>query len=227
MLAADRDAHRLPDQLSASISSSSTNSAICRCRSAAGRAVAARAKLSSNAAPLPTDQQVSRAPMAALGDRRASPWLFVGNAESRQLDRLSRNTTDLPVIAREMQRAGAGIRSIAEPSLIPLRISPRSFLRPWRCSEARTRPHSGAHGTRLADAKARASIRTQAETHHLSAARSAEAAYGREDTAQHRPHLHVSQATISRLSTDDVPAALNLGSGATKKTRSLTSIREG
>jgi DNA invertase Pin-like site-specific DNA recombinase len=33
------------------------------------------------------------------------------------VDRLSRNTTDLLVIAREMQQAGAGIRSLAEPSL--------------------------------------------------------------------------------------------------------------
>jgi DNA invertase Pin-like site-specific DNA recombinase len=33
------------------------------------------------------------------------------------VDRLSRDTTDLLVIAREMRRAGAGIRSLAEPFL--------------------------------------------------------------------------------------------------------------
>jgi DNA invertase Pin-like site-specific DNA recombinase len=33
------------------------------------------------------------------------------------IDRLSRDTTDLLVIAREMQRAGAGIKSLAEPFL--------------------------------------------------------------------------------------------------------------
>jgi DNA invertase Pin-like site-specific DNA recombinase len=33
------------------------------------------------------------------------------------VDRLSRNTTDLLVIARDMQRAGAGLRSLAEPVL--------------------------------------------------------------------------------------------------------------
>jgi DNA invertase Pin-like site-specific DNA recombinase len=33
------------------------------------------------------------------------------------VDRLSRDTTDLLVIAREMQRAGAGIRSLGEPYL--------------------------------------------------------------------------------------------------------------
>src|ERR1700746_147803 len=33
------------------------------------------------------------------------------------VDRLSRDTTDLLVIARDMQRAGAGVRSLAEPVL--------------------------------------------------------------------------------------------------------------
>jgi DNA invertase Pin-like site-specific DNA recombinase len=33
------------------------------------------------------------------------------------VDRLSRDTTDLLVIARDMQRAGAGIRSLADPML--------------------------------------------------------------------------------------------------------------
>ena len=33
------------------------------------------------------------------------------------IDRLSRDTTDLLIIAREMQKAGAGIRSLAEPFL--------------------------------------------------------------------------------------------------------------
>ena len=33
------------------------------------------------------------------------------------VDRLSRDTTDLLVIAREMQKAGAGVRSLAEPLL--------------------------------------------------------------------------------------------------------------
>jgi DNA invertase Pin-like site-specific DNA recombinase len=33
------------------------------------------------------------------------------------VDRLSRDTTNLLVIARDMQRAGAGIRSLAEPFL--------------------------------------------------------------------------------------------------------------
>src|ERR1700731_3261937 len=37
------------------------------------------------------------------------------------VDRLSRDTTDLLVIARDMQRAGAGIRSLAEPFLALIR----------------------------------------------------------------------------------------------------------
>ena len=35
--------------------------------------------------------------------------------DTTAVDRLSRDTTDLLVIARDMQRAGAGIRSLAEP----------------------------------------------------------------------------------------------------------------
>jgi DNA invertase Pin-like site-specific DNA recombinase len=38
-------------------------------------------------------------------------------SSSRRLIASRANTTDLPVIAREMQRAGAGIRSLAEPFL--------------------------------------------------------------------------------------------------------------
>ncbi|HEY2458542.1 MAG TPA: recombinase family protein [Candidatus Acidoferrum sp.] len=44
------------------------------------------------------------------------------------VDRLLRDTTDLLVIAREMQRAGAGIRSLAEPYLDTRPILPKSSL---------------------------------------------------------------------------------------------------
>ena len=45
-------------------------------------------------------------------------WLAPGDVViTPAVDRLSRDTTDLLVIAREMQRAGAGIRSLAEPYL--------------------------------------------------------------------------------------------------------------
>jgi Resolvase, N terminal domain/Helix-turn-helix domain of resolvase len=46
---------------------------------------------------------------------RRSPALRPTGRSS--VDRLSRDTTDLLVIAREMQRAGAGIRLLAEPYL--------------------------------------------------------------------------------------------------------------
>jgi DNA invertase Pin-like site-specific DNA recombinase len=45
------------------------------------------------------------------------------------VDRLSRDTTDLLNIARDMQKAGAGIRSWPSRSLIPRPILPRSFSR--------------------------------------------------------------------------------------------------
>jgi len=44
------------------------------------------------------------------------------------IDRLARDTTDLLVIARDMQGAGAGIRSLAEPYRIRPRTLPRSSL---------------------------------------------------------------------------------------------------
>jgi DNA invertase Pin-like site-specific DNA recombinase len=43
--------------------------------------------------------------------------LAPGDVITPAVDRLSRDTTDLLVIARDMQRAGAGIRSLAEPFL--------------------------------------------------------------------------------------------------------------
>jgi DNA invertase Pin-like site-specific DNA recombinase len=38
------------------------------------------------------------------------------------VDRLSRDATDLLVIARDMQRAGAGLRSIADPTIWECRL---------------------------------------------------------------------------------------------------------
>src|ERR1700680_4444125 len=57
----------------------------------------------------PADRPQLRKMMAALahGDVVITP----------AVDRLSRDATDLLVLAREMQRAGAGIRSLAEPYL--------------------------------------------------------------------------------------------------------------
>jgi DNA invertase Pin-like site-specific DNA recombinase len=49
------------------------------------------------------------------------------------VDRLSRDTTDLLVIARDVQRAGAGLRSLAQLVVNTLirRVIPRSLC--WPC----------------------------------------------------------------------------------------------
>jgi DNA invertase Pin-like site-specific DNA recombinase len=72
------------------------------------------------------------------------------------VDRLSRDTTDLMVIARDMQRAGAGLRSLAEPVLDTTETSPSSCLpcwpwpRSWSAGAFLERPERGR-----ADAKAK------------------------------------------------------------------------
>jgi Resolvase, N terminal domain len=64
------------------------------------------------------------------------------------VDRLSRDTTDLLVIAREMQQAGAGIRSLAEPFLDTTSDFAEIVFAIRRGGEARTPPHSQTHSTR-------------------------------------------------------------------------------
>jgi Resolvase, N terminal domain len=64
------------------------------------------------------------------------------------VDRLSRDTTDLLVIARDLQKAGAGLRSLTEPVVDTTSARRKS---PWR------------------------EIRTQAETHAALEARSDQA----------------------------------------------------
>jgi DNA invertase Pin-like site-specific DNA recombinase len=114
------------------------------------------------------------------------------------VDRLSRDTTDLLVIAREMQRAGAGIRSLAEPYLdttsdfaeivfailgVAAKLERRRILE----RTARGRADQGRQ------------IRPQAETHRAPATRGAAADRGRRDTAQR-------SAQLQRQSGDDFPS---------------------
>jgi DNA invertase Pin-like site-specific DNA recombinase len=93
---------------------------------------------------------------------------------------LSRNTTDLLVIARQLQRAGADIRSIAEPFLdttsdfAEIVFATLALPRSWNAAAQ----WSARHEARRREDEGR-QIRAQAETHYPSAARSAEAAYGR------------------------------------------------
>ena len=85
-LAADRDAHRLPDAVRVDLVILDELGYLPLLISGrTGVARAGKIKFKRRAGTLPTDQQVSGAPKVALGDRRAFPWLFVGNAESRQL----------------------------------------------------------------------------------------------------------------------------------------------
>src|SRR5207245_10863882 len=61
-------------------------------------------------------EQVARTPADRLQLKRRMAGLTHGDVVIiPAVDRLSRDTTDLLVIARDMQRAGAGLRSIAEP----------------------------------------------------------------------------------------------------------------
>jgi DNA invertase Pin-like site-specific DNA recombinase len=119
------------------------------------------------------------------------------------VDRLSRDTTDLLVIARDMQRAGAGLRSIAEPvvdttsefaELVLAMLGVAAKLERRRIAErtARGRADAKAKGVRFgrkpkltAHQRREARERIDAGETQRSVARS----------------YNVSQATISRLAT--------------------------
>jgi hypothetical protein len=96
------------------------------------------------------------------------------------------------VLAREMQRAGAGIRSLAEPCL----DTPSDFAEivfailgvTAKLERCRILERT-ARGRADAKTKGRGEIRTQAEAHAAPAARSAGADRGRRDAAQRCPQL--------------------------------------
>ncbi len=109
------------------------------------------------------------------------------------VDRLSRDTTDLLIIAREMQRAGAGIRSLAEPFLDTTSDFAEivfAILGVAAKLERRRILERTARGR--ADAKAKGVNWAQAEAHPASAARSDQAPRrGRRNAALDSPQLHV------------------------------------
>ena len=107
------------------------------------------------------------------------------------VDRLSRDTTDLLVIARDMQRAGAGLRSIAEPvvdttsdfaELVLAMLGVAAKLERRRILERTARGRADGKGEGR-------QTRPQAETHRASTARGAAADRRRRDTAQRRAQL--------------------------------------
>ena len=89
------------------------------------------------------------------------------------VDRLSRDTTDLLVIARDLQKAGAGLRSLGRAyRRYNFRLCGIGACHAWRRREARTPTHQGAHGARPRRCKSQwREIRTQAETHAAPEAR--------------------------------------------------------
>jgi DNA invertase Pin-like site-specific DNA recombinase len=117
------------------------------------------------------------------------------------VDRLSRDATDLLVIARDMQRAGAGLRSIAEPvvdttsdfaELVLAMLGVAAKLQRRRIAErtARGRADAKAKGVRFG----RKPILTP---HQQQEARERLAAGETQRSVARR--YNVSQATISRL----------------------------
>src|SRR4051794_23537450 len=117
------------------------------------------------------------------------------------VDRLSRDTTDLLVIAREMQRKGAGIRSLAEPFLDTTSdFAEIVFAILGVAAKLERRPHLGTYGTGPRRRQSqRREIRPQAEAHAVLATGSLRTGCSRRDDPQRRAHLQ-------RPSIDNLPA---------------------
>ena len=124
------------------------------------------------------------------------------------VDRLSRDTTDLMIIARDMQRAGAGLRSIAEPvldttgdfaELVLAMLGVAAKLERRRILErtARGRADAKAKGVKFG--------RKPKLTPHQEREASQRIALGETQRSVARSY-NVSQATISRLGTPLVSA---------------------
>src|SRR6266852_5682361 len=117
------------------------------------------------------------------------------------VDRLSRDTTDLLVIARDMQRAGAGLRSLAEPvvdttsdfaELVLAMLGVAAKLERRRIAErtARGRADAKAKGVKFGR-KPKLTTHQQREARERIAAGETQRGVARS--------YNVSQATISRL----------------------------
>jgi DNA invertase Pin-like site-specific DNA recombinase len=115
----------------------------------------------------------------------------------------------LLVIARDMQCAGAGIRSLADPFLDTTSDFAEIVFAILGCGEARTLPHSGAHRARPPDAKAsgvKLARKTILTPHQQKEARKRlEAGETQRSVAR---SYNSSQSTISRLAVCDVTASI-------------------
>ena len=156
---------------------------------AAGCGVIFREKISGATADRPQLKKLMAA--LAAGDVVITP----------AVDRLSRDTTDLMVIARDMQRAGAGLRSLAEPvldttgdfaELVLAMLGVAAKLERRRILErtARGRADAKAHGVKFGR-KPKLTPHQQREAQERVAAGETQRSIARS--------YNVSHATISRL----------------------------
>ena len=156
---------------------------------AAGCEKVFREKITGTTADRPHLQKLMKA--LALGDVVITP----------AVDRLSRDATDLMVIARDMQRAGAGLRSIAEPvvdttsdfaELVLAMLGVAAKLERRRIAErtARGRADGKAKGVRFGR-KPKLTSHQQREARERIEAGETQRSVARS--------YNVSQATISRL----------------------------
>jgi DNA invertase Pin-like site-specific DNA recombinase len=120
----------------------------------------------------------------------------------RAVERLSRDTTDLLVIARDMQRAGAGIKSLAEPLLDTPSDFAEIIFAPIGIAATVVRRRileRAARGRADAQAKNRAEFsRKPSLTPHQQRDPRAQVAAGETQRSVARGY-NVSQAAISRL----------------------------
>jgi DNA invertase Pin-like site-specific DNA recombinase len=129
------------------------------------------------------------------------------------VDRLARDTTDLPVIARDMQRAGAGIRPLAEPFLDTTSDFAEiifAILGVAAKLERRRIAERTAQGRADAKAKGVKFGRKPALTPHQQQEARKRLAEGETQRSVARSY-NVSQATISRLPASRLPACRSEG----------------
>lgn len=118
------------------------------------------------------------------------------------VDRISRDTTDLLVIARQVRETGAGLRSLAEPFLDTTSDFAEIVLAILGVAaklERRRIIERTAHGRATAKAQGVKFGRKPKLTHHQQCEAAARVAAGEPQRAVARSY-NVSQATISRLS---------------------------